>query len=226
MKASKNIINSKRITKIMANENEDKVEVELSIDMPFLKGSIKTKTSIENSEAVMSSFLESLEKSSEKIKKIVDNLNSVAPIKTLAVNSAPVSNSSSSVDAGIGDEPMSNISNDLGVEIQKLKDAKIFAFKPSTNQMQLIGYNKFSPEVGTLAILYGFEIGLRKSAVSYEEANTIFQQCPYKVGTLANRVIPNIKKKLDFKKYESSKELVLTPGGLDDARKQILKALG
>ncbi|MBI2665177.1 hypothetical protein HYX12_00980 [Candidatus Woesearchaeota archaeon] len=199
------------------------VEIEATIERVGVKTSLRTKTAPEEVEATLSTFVETLAKNVDKILSLQGKITPGEKI------SARISNPDVSTQAvSMVDEPLTNIANDIGTTIEQLKGARIFGFKPGIDKPQLLSSTKFTPETAALTILYGFEIGLGKHFITYDEANELFMSCHYKVGSLSARVIPNVKKqnKIDANRYEKSKELTLSPSGLDYVRKELKKMMG
>lgn len=204
--------------------NEQKqIEVEAMIERVGVKTVLRTKTSPEEMESTLSNFVDIFSKNIDKILSLQGKPTPMEKITTNLTNQEITSQSSLMMD-----DPITNIANDLGITAEQIKSARVFGFKPGIEKPQILSPTKFSPEMGTQVILYGFEIGLGKHFVTYDEANEIFMSCHYKAGNLSARVIPNIKKqnKIDANRYEKSKELTLSPGGLESVRKELKKAVG
>lgn len=200
---------------------QKQIEVEAIIERSGVKTTLRTKTSPEEMESTLSNFVDVLGKNLDKISSLQGKATPMEKITTkLASHEIQPSL--------VIDDPLSNIANDLGVTLEQIKSARIFGFKPGIEKPQLLSSTKFTPETAALTILYGFEIGLGKNFITYDEANELFMSCHYKVGSLSARVVPNVKKqnKIDANKYEKSKELTLSPSGLDYVRKELKKIMG
>lgn len=212
-------------------EEENKkcdVEIEVGLDLFGFKTSIKAKTDSSTSKQILSSFLDDITSNIDKVKKINEKLSAIQeiiPEKPKIQQSEKISVHKAITSS---EEPLQRIADDLNTNIERISDSKIVAFKPGVDKPQIIGASRFSPENGALIILYSFEIGLKKHFVSSEEANEVYEDCHYKVGSIAARTIPVLKQRdlIDKKKYESSKELTLSPKGLETARRLFKKELG
>lgn len=210
------------------DENFD-TEIEVSVDLVGIKTNIKAKTAGKDTQTTLSSLLDSLTNNIDKIKQIRASMGPAIKDSPL-VEKAPLGISKSlQEEMMVGfDDPVQKIADDLGTTPEIVNKSKTVFFKSGIDKPQIVGASRFSPEYGALIILYSFEIGLGKHFVSYVEANDIYESCHYKTGSIAARTIPNLKQRelIDTKRYDASKELTLSPKGLDVARKLFKKELG
>lgn len=195
----------------MAEENA--LEVTVTIESAPLRIAVTKRCAIGDVGKTVDAILAELATTNRKLPQWAKV--SVAPVPI----TAPVTVAPSAED------PTERVANRLDIDAAKLRDAKLFGIKGE--KVQIFKAQKFAPFEAVLAISFVSEIGIGKTALSYEELKEAYQESHIKSGSPLYMIISNIGNQgyIDKKRYESQKEIVLIAKGVEKVKEAIEKAL-
>ena len=195
---------------------DEEVTLEVSIGESAFKISALAKTKISGMDRVLSKLTNSLENYEKKTKKISQNYH--AP----ALLTKDKDDEKMTFD---GDDPMNKISLRLEMDYDKIKNSSLFGVKDG--KIQIFKAQRITPKDALLIITFIYETGLGNSAIPYEDMKEAFTMSNIKSKSPLYMLISNCTKAgyLDKARYDSQKEITLTPKGEAQVKKAIENAL-
>ena len=193
--------------------SEDSSTVVVSVESAPLRISVTKKCELAQVNETIGLILRELQKSEKKLSKWAKVTVAAAEKAALPVPSTTT------------EEPFDKMAHRLDVEPSNLSGAKLFGIKG--DKVQIFKTQKFAPAEAVMAICYVSEVGVGKSALTYEELKEAFQASHIKSDSPLYMIISNIANSgyIDKQRYDSQKEIVLTAKGDTKIKGIIQKAL-
>lgn len=199
---------------------EKEVDIELEAGYPSLKICLSSKTKLDQIEVIISSFIDSLDKCSKKIKKIASEERPASPAPKPLVEKRK----EPKAEIDEKEDPLKKVSLRLEMDYEKLNKEQLFGTKEGRVQ---IFKPKFSPKDALLVITFIYEIGLGNTSIPYEELKETFRNSNIKSKSPLYLIIFNAAKSgyIDKQRYDTQKEITLSPKGEARVKKIIESAL-
>lgn len=194
---------------IQYDASTQKISVKIKAKNPIFEIDINTKGSVSEIPQLIDGIITEIGKSK---KFIPDVVQSVPPIPK-------------PTGGELGDDPLALFATQLDVDYDEFKKSKLISIKNQT--AQILKPTALTPSESCYLLLAAAEYALGKSSISYEDWKELCDASKIKSKMPFYKFVNNAKNygQINKKSYDSSKEIILEPKGLETVKNAVSKHL-